>query len=103
MGRDQWRQNPFQMSGAEMRHDEAVSQYAEPSRARHLEGVLTPLIAAHPDLLGLGIDEGAAIVVHGGEFKVIGDGRVAIYDGKNHAGRVTITFPEDRNSIETTE
>jgi cyanophycinase len=55
--------------------------------ARHLEGVLTPLIAAHPDLLGLGIDEGTAIVVHGNEFKVIGDGRVAIYDGKDHAGR----------------
>ena len=55
--------------------------------ARHLEGVLTPLIAAHPDLLGLGIDEGTAIVVHGNEFMVIGDGRVAIYDGKDHAGR----------------
>jgi cyanophycinase len=55
--------------------------------ARHLEGVLTPLIAAHPDLLGLGIDEGTAIVVHGDKFEVIGDAKVAIYDGKDHAGR----------------
>jgi cyanophycinase len=55
--------------------------------ARHLEGVLTPLIAAHPDLLGLGIDEGTAIVVHGDELEVIGEGKVAIYDGKDHWGR----------------
>jgi len=55
--------------------------------ARHLEGELTPLIAARPELLGLGIDEGAAIVVHGDGFEVIGEGRVAIYDGRNHEGR----------------
>jgi cyanophycinase len=55
--------------------------------ARHQEGVLTPLIAAHPDLLGLGVDEGAAIIVHGDEFEVVGTGKVAIYDGKDHKGR----------------
>jgi cyanophycinase len=49
--------------------------------------VLTPLIAAHPDLLGLGVDEGTAIVVHGNKFEVIGTGKVAIYDGKDHEGR----------------
>lgn len=55
--------------------------------ARHQEAVLTPLIAAHPDLLGLGVDEGTAIVVHGNIFEVIGTGKVAIYDGKDHEGR----------------
>jgi cyanophycinase len=55
--------------------------------ARHLEDVLPPLIAGHPELLGLGIDEGAAIVVHRNTFEVIGTGKVAIYDGKDHKGR----------------
>jgi hypothetical protein len=36
-------------------------------------------------LLGLGIYEGAAIVVHGHSFEVIG-GQVAIYEGNPHNG-----------------
>ena len=35
---------------------------------------------AHPELLGIGLDEGAAIVVHGNEFQVIGTSYVLIYD-----------------------
>ncbi len=41
---------------------------------------LLEIIAAHPDLLGIGIDENTAIVVSGDEFVVIGQGYVAIYD-----------------------
>jgi cyanophycinase-like exopeptidase len=37
------------------------------------------VIKKHPELLGIGIDEGAWIEVHGDSFKVFG-GRVAIYD-----------------------
>ncbi|MEA3208828.1 MAG: hypothetical protein QOE70_1885 [Chthoniobacter sp.] len=40
---------------------------------------LLPVIAAHPELLGFGIDEGAAIVVQGDRARVTG-GKVAIYD-----------------------
>jgi len=32
-------------------------------------------------LLGIGLDENTAIVVHGDEFEVIGESFVAIYDG----------------------
>jgi cyanophycinase len=38
------------------------------------------LVAAHPALLGIGIDENTAIVVRGDVFEVIGRGYVAIYD-----------------------
>ena len=47
---------------------------------RHRENDLLPVIAAHPALLGIGLDEGMAIVVHGDEAKVIGPSKVAIYD-----------------------
>lgn len=40
------------------------------------------LIRRHPDLLGIGIDADAGIVVHGDEFRVVGTGYVAIYDPK---------------------
>lgn len=41
---------------------------------------LLEVIAAHPKLLGIGIDEGTAIIVHGDTFEVIGASYVAIYD-----------------------
>lgn len=43
---------------------------------------LVTILDIHPDLLGIGIDEKAAIVVTGDRFQVIGNGRVAIYDNK---------------------
>jgi cyanophycinase len=45
---------------------------------------LVTVIDAYPKLLGIGIDENAAIVVQGDQFEVIGEGRVAIYDNKKH-------------------
>jgi cyanophycinase len=53
---------------------------------RHREDDLDPVIAAHPRLLGIGIDQGAAILVHGDTFKAM-DGEVLIHDGKKHAGK----------------
>lgn len=41
---------------------------------------LIPLVEAHPDLLGIGIDESTAIVVEGDRFEVIGASYVAITD-----------------------
>lgn len=43
---------------------------------------LTPVVEAHPELLGLGIDERTAIVVQGDEFEVIGDSDVVVTDPK---------------------
>jgi cyanophycinase len=48
---------------------------------------LVNVIDAHPELLGLGIDEDTAIVVQGDRFEVIGRSVVAIYDGKKHDGK----------------
>jgi cyanophycinase len=50
------------------------------------ESELVNVLEAHPKLLGIGIDERAAIVVTGDRFEVIGEGRVAIYDNKKYGG-----------------
>ena len=49
---------------------------------RHREADLDPVIAAHPELLGIGIDESTAIVVHGNTFEVIGKSKVFIHDSQ---------------------
>lgn len=49
---------------------------------RHRESDLAPVIASHPGLLGIGIDESTAIVVHGNDFEVIGNSKVIVHDGK---------------------
>ena len=43
---------------------------------------LVPVVAKHPDLLGLGLSEGTAIVVTGDRFQVMGRGKVAVHDGQ---------------------
>ncbi|MGI9075219.1 MAG: cyanophycinase [Bryobacteraceae bacterium] len=47
---------------------------------------LVDVTDAHPELLGIGIDEDAALVVRHNTFEVIGTGRVAIYDNSPHEG-----------------
>lgn len=54
---------------------------------RHQEEFLVGIVATHPELLGIGIDPGAAIVAHAGKCDVIGDSKVAVYDGKDHDGK----------------
>ena len=50
---------------------------------RHREKDLLQVIDRHPDLLGIGLDESTAIVVHGNRFEVIGKSKAAIYDAKH--------------------
>jgi cyanophycinase len=52
------------------------------------EGDLAQIVAAYPRLLGIGVDAGTAVVVHGNQFEVIGGprARVAITDGQLHDG-----------------
>ena len=45
------------------------------------------VIAKKPELLGLGLDEPAAIVVQGDRMEVIGRSVVGVYDGKEHDGK----------------
>jgi cyanophycinase len=48
------------------------------------EDELVNVLDAHPELLGIGLDERAAILVRGGRFEVLGDGKVAVYDDRRH-------------------
>jgi cyanophycinase len=51
------------------------------------ENELINVLDAHPELLGIGLDEQAALLVRGTRFEVLGTGRVAIYDDRLHDGR----------------
>jgi cyanophycinase len=48
--------------------------------ARKREADLLPVIAAHPALLGLGIDEGTAIIVQGDRARVVGASKLVVND-----------------------
>jgi cyanophycinase len=45
------------------------------------------LLAPHPGLLIVAVDEATAAVVKGSRLEVVGDGHVGIYDGQTHDGR----------------
>ena len=60
---------------------------------------LLEIVEAHPELLGIGIDEDTAIVVRGNSFDVIGQGYVAIYDHNRLVGprgKFYLLAPGDR-------
>jgi cyanophycinase len=50
----------------------------------HREGELVNVVDQHPSLLGLGIEDNAALLVRGDTAEVLGSGRVAVYDDKKH-------------------
>ena len=65
-----------QIKGMGFLTDSAINQHL---LTRHREERLVPLIDRRPQLLGIGLDEGTAIVVHGSQFEVVGPSKVAIY------------------------
>jgi cyanophycinase len=67
---------------------------------------LIEVIEAHPQLLGIGLDENTAIVVRGDSFRVIGESYVAIYDhGRqlDSGGLFYFLAPGDRYNLQTRE
>ncbi|HEX9886805.1 MAG TPA: cyanophycinase [Longimicrobiales bacterium] len=71
-------------------------------RNRHFD--LIEVIRAHPDLLGIGIDENTAVVVTGDRFDVMGQGYVAIYDHgamTDSGGPFYFLAPGDRFDLAT--
>jgi cyanophycinase len=54
---------------------------------RHRENDLAPVMAAHPGLLGLGIDQASSFTLHGDLLTVNGPKRVAVWDHKDHDGK----------------
>jgi cyanophycinase len=65
--------------------DQHVSQ-------RGRDNDLSAVVAAHPGLLGIGIDESTAVIVQGDTMTVIGKGVVRITDGADHAGEPFYTL-----------
>lgn len=47
---------------------------------------LAQVVAQHPELLGIGLDEGAAALVRGDTLTVVNDRQVLITDGADHGG-----------------
>jgi len=67
---------------------------------------LIEIIKAHPELLGIGLDENTAIVVRGDQFEVIGQSFVAIYDHNrsiDSGGLFYFLAPGDRFNLKTRE
>jgi cyanophycinase len=74
----------------------AIDQHVN---AREREHDLVKVVEGHPELLGIGIDEGAAIVVHDDSFEVIGTGQVAIYDKIRYGSSYVFLSPGERFSL----
>jgi cyanophycinase len=67
---------------------------------------LIEVIEAHPELLGIGLDENTAIVVRGDSFRVIGASYVAIYDHGHRldsGGVFYLLAPGDRYEMQKRE
>ena len=47
---------------------------------RKRENDMVAVVTAHPQLLGIGIDESTAVIVQGDNFEVVGPSKVAIYE-----------------------
>jgi len=65
---------------------------------------LLEILQAHPELLGIGLDEDTAIVVQGNAFEVIGRSYVAIYDPRStidSGGSFYFLAPGDRYNLST--
>jgi len=52
---------------------------------RNRQDDLDEVVAKHPDVLGIGIDESTAIIVRGQQFEIAGASKVAIHDGRSVA------------------
>lgn len=67
---------------------------------------MVEVIEAHPELLGIGIDEDTGIVVQGDTFEVIGRSLVLIYDNQRITGpdgRFYFLVPGDRYNLANRE
>lgn len=73
-------------------------------RNRHFD--LIEVIEAHPELLGIGIDENTALVVQGDQAQVMGASYVLVYDNQatvGESGKFYFLAPGDRFNLATRE
>ncbi|MBS0262114.1 MAG: cyanophycinase [Planctomycetes bacterium] len=69
--------------------------------ARNRQERLLGALAEHPGLVGLGIDEGAAVVVRGGRMSVVGDSQVVacISAAKGRPARLSTLRPGEQANL----
>jgi cyanophycinase len=67
----------------------AIDQHVV-ARKRHLD--LYPVIHRHPALLGLGIDEGTAVVVERDRLRIIGDSAVLVHNGSEATDNIEVPY-----------
>ncbi len=73
-------------------------------RNRHFD--LIEVVEAHPELLGIGIDENTALVVRGDQAEVIGASYVLVYDNRStvgNGGKFYFLAPGDRFDLASRE
>lgn len=70
---------PDHQLGFEFLQRSAIDQHIN---TRNRWDHIIPVIEQHPDLLGIGLSEGTAIVVTGDRFEVIGKWMVAVHDNR---------------------
>jgi cyanophycinase len=75
---------PGHLAGFGLFTNATIDQHVD---ARGRENDLAPVMKAHPELLGIGLDESTSITVHGDTLAVNGPRRAAIWDGKDHDGK----------------
>src|ERR1051326_5117845 len=75
--------SPGHETGMAFLRNSAVDQHVI---TRHRENDLDQVIDKYPKLLGIGIDESTAIVVHADQFEVIGKSKVFIHDANYNPG-----------------
>jgi len=68
--------SPDHIRGFGFLTDSAVDQHL---LVRHRETDLIPVINERPELLGIGLDERTAIIVHGDAFEVVGPSKVLVF------------------------
>jgi cyanophycinase len=71
---------------------------------RQRENRLFGLILAHPELLGVGIDEGSALVVRDGRFgEVMGSSPVVLVDGARDKGALVVRVARPGQTVDLRE
>jgi cyanophycinase len=89
--------------GFDFLHNVAIDQHL---LKRNRQFDLVAVIEAHPELLGIGIDEDTAMVVAGDQMEVIGQSYVAVYDRERLTGtegRFYFLAPGDRFDLKKRE
>lgn len=72
--------------------------------ARNRQADLQTVVAAHPHLLGIGLDEGTALVVQGDQGEIIGRGKAFVHNGRDGTDPgfpYRVLLPGDRFDLST--